>query len=160
MTDGSLALTVLRAVISLALVLALLIWCMRVLARRGGFTPSARSVPVDVELLGRKQLSRAASVQVVKVAGRVLVLGVTEAQVSVLSHLSPGDVAADEDLEGNATGPHAHAPTVSTGATTGSTVATTAALIDALRRQGGGRDLIADVTGRRRGGRHRGGSTE
>lgn len=158
MTDGSLALTVLRAVISLALVLALLIWCMRVLARRGGFTPSARSVPVDVELLGRKQLSRAASVQVVKVAGRVLVLGVTEAQVSVLSHLSPGDVAADEDLEGNATGPHA--PTVSTGATTGSTVATTPALIDALRRQGGGRDLIADVTGRRRGGRHRGGSTE
>lgn len=141
MTDSSLALTVLRAVISLALVLALLIFCMRVLARRGGFAPTTRT-PVDIEVLGRRQLARTSSIQVVRVGGRVLVLGVTETEVSVLTHLSPAEVAADENREGEPTG---------------ATVATPA-LLDALRKQGRGGDLVADVTGRRRGGRHRGGS--
>ncbi|GMA41045.1 flagellar biosynthetic protein FliO [Mobilicoccus caccae] len=146
MTDGSLALTLLRAVISLALVLGLLVLCMRVLARRGGFAPSSRVTPVDIDVLGRKQLSRGSSVQVVRVGRRVLVLGVTDSRVSVLTHLSAGEVPADGNAETEDSVTQDGPRPASVG------------LLDALRRQGRTGRLIADATGAGRGGRHRGGS--
>ncbi|WP_052466519.1 FliO/MopB family protein [Mobilicoccus massiliensis] len=145
MTDGSLALTLLRAVISLALVLGLLIACMRLLARRGGFSTSAR-VGVDVETLGRRQLSRGASVHVVRVGSKILVLGVTDSEVSNLGELSGDDVRADEETT-EVDGTVGRVPT-----------AAPTTLLEALRRQGQVGRLVADVTGRGRGGRHRGGS--
>lgn len=90
MSEG--LLLALRTVVSLAVVLALLVFFIRWLdknssrARRGRENAQA---PVDV--LSRTALSRAASVQVVRVGGQVLVLGVTDSTVSVLTDLGPGD---------------------------------------------------------------------
>ncbi|GAB48148.1 flagellar biosynthetic protein FliO [Mobilicoccus pelagius] len=142
MNDSSLAFSLARAAISLALVLGLLVLCLRTLARRGGFTAPTRA-SVDLEVLGRRQLSRAASVQVVRVGEDLLVLGVTDSHVSTLHHLSTGDLPADEE-EGEPT-------------TSPSTGTTPSATIDALRRQGRLGRLVADATGTRsRSGRHRG----
>ena len=140
MTDGSLALTLLRAAVSLAVVLGLLVLCLRVLARRSGYTAPGRTA-VDVEVLGRRQLSRSASVQVVRVGDDVLVLGVTDAHISTLHRLSGEDVAADEGE-----GP----------APTGRDTPANPILADALRRQGAIGRLVADAAGRGgRRGRHR-----
>ena len=90
MSEG--LLLALRTVVSLAVVLALLVFFIRWLdknctrARRGRENAQA---PVDV--LSRTALSRAASVQVVRVGGQVLVLGVTDSTVNVLTDLGPAD---------------------------------------------------------------------
>ena len=140
MSDTSLALTVARAALSLVLVLALLVLCLRVLAKRGGFSGPARA-GVDVEVLGRRQLSKSASVQVVRVGEEVLVLGVTDSQISTLHHLSGEDLPADEE-EGDAPAP-----------------ATPPSFVEALRAQGHVGRLVAGAAtgaGRARGGRRRG----
>lgn len=145
MSDGSLALTLVRAVISLALVLGLLVVCLRVMARRGGFAPAARQATVPVDVVGRRQLGRGSSVQVVRVGRQTLVLGVTDAEVSVLTHLSADDVSADESDE------------VESGSPAGSGIT----LFEAVRGQGRVGALAAGLPGmgdRSRGGRHRGGS--
>jgi flagellar protein FliO/FliZ len=70
-----------RIVFSLLVVVALM-WGMARLARkplgirRGGGL---------IEVLGRQQLSRGASVAVVRVAGKAMVLGVTDGRVSLIS---------------------------------------------------------------------------
>ena len=70
----------LRAVFSLAVVL-LLMWGLARLVRRG---PGGRGLS-SLAVLSRQQLSRGASVAVVKVDDRALVLGVTDAQVTYLT---------------------------------------------------------------------------
>jgi flagellar protein FliO/FliZ len=80
-----------RMVFSLAVVVGLLIVISRVAAKR--FQGRAGS---PIEVLHRQALSKSASVSVVQVAGRVLVLGTTEQQVNVLTELDPA-VLADED---------------------------------------------------------------
>lgn len=141
MTDGSPALTILRAVISLGLVLALLVFAMRILARRGGVTPLPRTRRVMPEVLGRRALGRRSSLQVVQVADQVLVLGVTDDHISVLTHLSPEVIGADEETNG--------------GGAAEAVAATD--LVAVLRRQGGAASRLTGL-GARRGGRHRGGS--
>lgn len=78
-----------RMVFSLAVVVGLVI----VLARVGSRRFRGR-VGSPVEVLHRQALSKTASVSVVSVAGRTLVLGTTEHQVSVLTELDDDALAA------------------------------------------------------------------
>jgi flagellar biosynthetic protein FliO len=100
MSDGSAVLTLLRMVVSLAAVLGLLYVLVRYAQRRQGGGALLRKRPAaHIQVLGRTSLSRAASVHVVQVAARVLVLGVSDGGVRVLTELDPdtlteGDAAA------------------------------------------------------------------
>ena len=77
-----------RLVFSLAVVLGLLLLLTKVGARRFRGNRDAM-----VQVLHRQHLSRGTAVSVVTVGSRVLVLGTTEHQVSVLAELDPEDVA-------------------------------------------------------------------
>ena len=82
---------ILRLVVSLAVVIGLLLATMRV-ARR-----SMRSRPGSlVRVVQRQSLSRTSGLAVVEVAGRTLVLGTTEHQVSLLVEL---DEQLEDELE-------------------------------------------------------------
>ncbi len=83
--DGSLIGLLGRLMISLAVVLALIVVTGRVLRRStaaGGRTPSATPT---VEVLSRRPLGRSASIAVVRVGDRALVLGITESSVRLLA---------------------------------------------------------------------------
>jgi flagellar biosynthetic protein FliO len=88
MPDASVLGLMARLVVSLGVVLGLMLGAAWVLRRRGG--GFARSGAVT-EVLARQSLGRSASVQVVRVGERTLVLGVTEQSVSYLT-----DAEADE----------------------------------------------------------------
>jgi len=77
---------VLRAVVSLGLVLLLMAGLARLARRRFG-TPgaAARGAPVTIEVLARQGLAKNASVAVVRAGGHELVLGVTDHTVTVLA---------------------------------------------------------------------------
>ena len=103
--------TFLRLIVSLGTVLALMFVLARFLNRRqihigggragtgrgaaraGGSTHRRRAAPV-LEVVSRQALSRASSLAVVRVSGRLLLLGVTESTVSVLREIDdePEDV--------------------------------------------------------------------
>ncbi|WP_239111591.1 flagellar biosynthetic protein FliO [Phycicoccus sonneratiae] len=87
--DGSTVLAVLRLLVSLGVVLTLLVMLARWARKRGvGGTVGGRT-GVEVELLSRRALSRGSALHVVRVGEQVLVLGVTDQQVSVLRELDP-----------------------------------------------------------------------
>lgn len=109
MSDGGTFMLVLRMGVSLALVLGILVLVVRYLERRGvgvggnvgrgGRGRRGRSHRRrPVEILQRTPLSKSASVQVVRVGERVLVLGVTDSSVRVLTDLEPADVEGDRDV--------------------------------------------------------------
>lgn len=79
-----------RLIGSLAVVVGLLLVTVRIGARR--FRPRAGA---PVRVLHRQSLSRSTSVAVVEVGGRVLVLGATEHQISVLTELDPAGVVSE-----------------------------------------------------------------
>lgn len=79
-----------RLVVSLAIVVGLMLLLARLGARR--FSGSSKSM---VHVLHRQPLSKASSLAVVSVGGRVLVLGATEHQVSLLTELDPEDLGED-----------------------------------------------------------------
>jgi flagellar protein FliO/FliZ len=81
-----------RLVLSLSLVVGLLLLLARVGGRR--FTGKNDAM---VRVLHRQHLSRSTTVSVVAVGTRVLVLGTTDQQVSVLAELDPEEVA-DADV--------------------------------------------------------------
>src|ERR1044071_5744180 len=86
-----------RLIVSLAIVVGLLLLLARFGARR--FRGSSGSL---VHVVHRQPLSRTSSVAVVTVGSRVLVLGTTEHQVSVLTELAPDELElplADEEPE-------------------------------------------------------------
>jgi flagellar protein FliO/FliZ len=87
-----------RLVFSLAIVLVLMAVLARFLQRRqlGGRTLGAGPAKVQVRVLARHGLGRAASVTVVDVAGQVLLLGVTEHSVRVLRELDLEQAATAE----------------------------------------------------------------
>jgi len=111
-----------RLAVSMAVVLTLLGVAAKVLRKRGlgstGGSPATR-----IEVLARQGLGRTSSVQLVRVAGRTLVLGVTDTSVQLLGEgealgLEVAEAAADpavarrerEDrrLAARATGREAH----------------------------------------------------
>jgi flagellar protein FliO/FliZ len=85
------ALTI-RIVFSLLVVVALM-WGMAKLARR---PLGIRRGGGLIEVLGRQQLSRGASVAVVRVADKAMVLGVTDGQVSLIAET---DLTAIEEYQ-------------------------------------------------------------
>lgn len=82
-------LLVFQVVFALGIVLAL----MWLLARAVRGTVLARSAGV-IELLARAPMTKGSAVTVVRVADRVLVLGVTETQITVLTEADPAQVQA------------------------------------------------------------------
>ena len=93
MVDGSIVGTLVRLVVSLAVVLLLLVFLARYLNRRqvGGSRglglPGRRKPLADVEVLSRHGLSRGSSLAVVRAGDRMLLVGVTETSVTVLREL-------------------------------------------------------------------------
>jgi flagellar biosynthetic protein FliO len=84
----------LRMVLSLSAVLALMIGLMYLVKR---FVLPGSSSPrsaVQVEVLGRRALQPKKSIFVVRVAGKVLVLGVSEHGMQALTELSEEEVEA------------------------------------------------------------------
>lgn len=89
---------VVRVVFSLAVVLGLLWFIARSSSRR--FGGPARSL---VRVVARQPLARAASLAVVEVGDRVLVVGVSENGVRLLTEMDPSELPLDEP------GPETHA---------------------------------------------------
>ncbi|QCX28599.1 flagellar biosynthetic protein FliO [Nocardioides jishulii] len=83
----------LRLIFSLAVVVGLLLLLARFGARR--FSGGAGSL---VNVVHRQPLSRTSAVAVVTVGSRVLVLGTTEQQVSVLAELDPEELVTEEQV--------------------------------------------------------------
>ena len=81
---------VIRVVLSLAVVLGLLWFIARTSSRR--FGGSARSM---VRVVARQPLARTASLAVVEVGDRVLVVGVSENGVSLLTEMDPSELPAE-----------------------------------------------------------------
>ena len=101
----TLVLTV-RVAVSLALVLGLLWFLSR---RLGGAGSAPRRLPITV--LGRQSLGRRSGVAVVDVAGRTLVLGISDASVRLLTELDIDLFEEPEDDESpteGVEGPRSH----------------------------------------------------
>ncbi len=81
---------VLRLVLSLALVVGLMLLIARFVGKR------YQSSGAVLDVVHRQQLSRGSSVVVVTTAGRGLVLGVTDNQVSLLAEVDPEDLVVPE----------------------------------------------------------------
>jgi flagellar protein FliO/FliZ len=100
--DTSLAALLARVVVSLGVVLVVM-WGAATVLRRSGVAGTAatgrrggkRTAPLEV--IARRGLSRGASVIVLRLGGRALVLGVTEQQVSVLAEIDPAELDAPVD---------------------------------------------------------------
>jgi flagellar protein FliO/FliZ len=86
-----------RLVLALAVVLGLLATIAWTARRKPGALKSLRRVGA-VEVVARQQLSRTASVQVVRMGERAIVLGVTEQQVSFLTEGHISEVSDMVDL--------------------------------------------------------------
>ncbi|HEV7535074.1 MAG TPA: flagellar biosynthetic protein FliO [Acidimicrobiia bacterium] len=110
--DMSLLALLIRVVVSLGVVLAIMAGTAAVL-RRSGLTgtagPGRRGVRRrPVEVLARHGLSRGASVTVVRLGGRGLVLGVTDHQVTLLTEIDPAELdAPPDDIAAGPAGPPA-----------------------------------------------------
>src|SRR3954454_20384929 len=80
-----------RLVFSLSVVLGLLFLCARLAGRRFKSRHDAL-----VQLVHRQPIGRHASVSVVNVGGRILVLGTTDQEVRLLTELDPAEIAEDD----------------------------------------------------------------
>lgn len=99
MADASVFELFARLALALAVVIGLMVLFARVLRRRGiDLTGGRRTVaPHQIELLGRRGLTRSASVALVRAGGRTLVLGVTEQQVTMLAEADPAAEHGDDE---------------------------------------------------------------
>ena len=92
MADVSVFALLARLVLSLGVVLGLMWLAARLLARQSGGGRTLRSArPVPIQVLARHSLSKNTSVAVVEAAGKALIVGVTDSQVTLLGE---GDLAA------------------------------------------------------------------
>ena len=79
---------VVRLVLCLAFIAAVLLFASRVAKKRG--LGGATGV---IEVVARQRMGRASSVSVLRVAGRVLVVGSTEEQVTLLAEVEDDELA-------------------------------------------------------------------
>ena len=98
MEDISVVALLSRLALSMAVVLSLLFVAARFVRRRGLSSGRAGGVTSRIEVLARQGLGRTSSVQLVRVGGKTLVLGVTESSVSVLSEADPLLLEAERAL--------------------------------------------------------------
>jgi flagellar protein FliO/FliZ len=110
--DTSLVPLLVRVVVSLGVVLAVMAGAAAVLRRSGvvgtvgtGRRGGLRRRRVPLEVIARHGLSRGASVTVVRLGERALVLGVTDHQVSLLKEIDPAELDAPPDPEDFTAGP-------------------------------------------------------
>lgn len=96
MEDISIVALLGRLAISMAIVLGLMALAAKVLKKRG--LGSSGGGSSRIEVLARQGLGRTSSVQLVRVAGKTLVLGVTEAQVTVLGEADPLMLEVEQQL--------------------------------------------------------------
>ena len=88
-----------RLILSLVVVIGLM-WVAANVLRKRGFTGVAGRRPgngPEVELVARRPLGRNASIAVVRVGDRSLVVGVTDHQVTNLGDVQFTDIDLDED---------------------------------------------------------------
>jgi flagellar protein FliO/FliZ len=78
-----------RLVLCLALIAAVLLFASRVAKKKG--LGGATGV---IEVVARQRMGRASSVSVLRVAGRVLVVGATEQQVTLLAEVEDDEMQA------------------------------------------------------------------
>ena len=98
MADVSVFALLARLVVSLGVVLGLMWLAARMLARSGAGGRAGRgSRPVPIQILGRQSLSKNSSVAVVSAAGKALIVGITDAQVTLLAEGDPETLAAPAD---------------------------------------------------------------
>ena len=90
MADVSVFALLARLVVSLGVVLGLMWVAARLLARQSGGRIARVTRPVPIQVLARTSLSKNSSVAVVSAAGKALIVGVTDSQVTLL---------AESDLE-------------------------------------------------------------
>jgi flagellar biosynthetic protein FliO len=83
--DSSTAMLMVRMGLSLAIILGLIWAAARVVRRRGGV--HGRST-ADVEVVARRSTGRRSNLLVVRVAGRTLLVGATENQVSLVADVT------------------------------------------------------------------------
>jgi flagellar biosynthetic protein FliO len=93
----------LRMVLSLCAVLALMVGVMYLVKRFLVTGAGPARMPVPVELLGKRSLQPKTSIAVVRVAGKVLVLGLSEHGVQTLTELTNEELQAS--LPVTSTGP-------------------------------------------------------
>src|SRR5688500_1413126 len=92
MGDVSIFALLARLVISLTVVLGLMAFAAKLLARQTGGGRLSRHVkPIPIEVLARHSLGKNSSVAVVHAAGKALIVGVTDTHVTLLGE---GDPAA------------------------------------------------------------------
>ena len=95
MADVSVFALLARLVISLGVVLALMWVAAKLLARSGGGRRGPRVArPVPISVLARQSLGKNSSVAVVHAAGKALIVGITDSQVTLLAE---GDVEVTEE---------------------------------------------------------------
>lgn len=127
MTDVSVISLFARLLVAMAIVLGLMFMAARVMRNRTGITGARRGRPVPIEVLARQGLGRTASVALVRTSGRVLLLGVTEASVNMLTEVDPESIEDD--------GPGADWTALPGSGPVGSSGWTWKALIDAARER-------------------------
>ena len=88
-----------RLILSLVVVIGLMWVAANVLRKRGFAGVASRRGPKgpELELLARRPLGRNASIAVVRVGDRSLVVGVTDHQVTKLGDVEITDIDLDED---------------------------------------------------------------
>jgi flagellar protein FliO/FliZ len=93
--DTSLLALLVRVVVSLGVVLGVM-WAAAAVLRRSGVAGTAasgrRGPRRPVEVVTRHGLSRGASVTVIRLGGRALVLGVTDQHVTLLTEIDPAEL--------------------------------------------------------------------
>lgn len=118
MADVSVVALVLRVVVSLGVVLAVMAGAAAVLRRGGVGTGGTGTLGrsrsrAAVEVLARASLGRNASVTVVRVGNRALVLGVAERTVTLLTETDPAELVPRQDPESPGTASPAGFPPAS-----------------------------------------------
>ena len=95
--DGSTIALFMRLIMSLSIVIGLM-WAAAHVLRRRGLAPAARRAQknVQVELLARKALARNASIAVVRVAGRSMIVGVTDHNITKLDDADVEELDLEE----------------------------------------------------------------
>ncbi len=99
MASASTLILFVRLILSLAVVIGLMWVAANVLRKRGfaGVASRKGARGPDLELLARRPLGRNASIAVVRIGERALVVGVTDHQVTKLADVENTEIDLDED---------------------------------------------------------------
>lgn len=98
MGDVSLLSLFARLAISLAVVLAVMALAGRALRKKAMPGMGRRQRVAPIEVLARQGLGRTASVAMVRAGGKVLLLGITEANVNILSEADEAALLVEDDV--------------------------------------------------------------